>query len=46
VQYQVAGVLMGIGVLLWIVTVLINRRTGQTISDPTMDDIGGSGAHN
>jgi amino acid transporter len=29
VQYEIAGVLLGIGVLLWGVTVLLNRRTGQ-----------------
>jgi APA family basic amino acid/polyamine antiporter len=29
VQYSIAGVLLGIGVLLWIVTVLVNRATGR-----------------
>lgn len=33
VQYQVAGVLLGIGVALWAVTVLLNRATGQQPSD-------------
>lgn len=28
VQYQVAGVLLAIGVVLWLVTVWVNRRTG------------------
>ncbi len=28
VQYKIAGVLIGIGVVLWVVTVLINRATG------------------
>ena len=28
VQYTIAGVLIGVGVLLWLVTVLINRATG------------------
>ena len=30
VQYRIAGVLLGIGVLLWFVTVMVNRATGQT----------------
>jgi basic amino acid/polyamine antiporter, APA family len=28
-QYRIAGILLGIGVLLWLVTVLVQRRTGQ-----------------
>ena len=28
VQYQIAGVLLAIGVVLWLVTVLVTRRTG------------------
>jgi hypothetical protein len=27
-QYRIAGILLGIGVLLWVVTVLVNRHTG------------------
>ena len=34
VQYKVAGVLIGIGVVLWVVTVLVNRATGQVAADP------------
>jgi APA family basic amino acid/polyamine antiporter len=34
VQYKVAGVLIGIGVALWVVTVLINRATGQVAAEP------------
>ena len=34
VQYKVAGVLIGIGVVLWVVTVLINRATGQVAGEP------------
>jgi amino acid transporter len=34
VQYQIAGVLLGIGVVLWGVTVLVNRATGQTSPEP------------
>lgn len=46
VQYTIAGVLIGIGVLLWIVTVFVNRRTGTTASEPLMADIGGAGPVN
>jgi APA family basic amino acid/polyamine antiporter len=34
-QYRIAGILLGIGVLLWAVTVLINRRTGPAV--PPLD---------
>ncbi len=34
VQYKVAGVLIGIGVALWVVTVLVNRATGVTPAEP------------
>jgi basic amino acid/polyamine antiporter, APA family len=34
VQYKVAGILIGIGVVLWVVTVLINRATGQVAAEP------------
>jgi len=34
-QYRIAGVLLGIGVLLWVVTVLVNRRTGSAV--PPLD---------
>ena len=34
-QHRVDGVLLGIGVVLWVVTVLINRRTGPAV--PALD---------
>ena len=34
VQYRVAGVLIGIGIVLWVVTVLINRATGLKEDEP------------
>lgn len=46
VQYTIAGALIGIGVLLWVVTVIVNRRTGTAVSDPLMEDIGGRGPVN
>jgi APA family basic amino acid/polyamine antiporter len=46
VQYKIAGILLGIGVVLWVVTVLVNRATGLKPAEPTMADIGGSGPVN
>ena len=46
VQYTIAGILLGIGILLWIVTVFVNRAQGVKPSDPLMSDIGGSGPVN
>jgi basic amino acid/polyamine antiporter, APA family len=34
VQYRVAGVLIGIGILLWFVTIWANRVTGQSAAEP------------
>ena len=46
VQYKIAGILLGIGVVLWVVTVLINRATGLKPADPMMTEIGGDGPRN
>jgi amino acid transporter len=45
VQYKVAGVLIAIGVALWVVTVLINRATGVKPAEPDIE-IGGRGPVN
>ncbi|MGD9924425.1 MAG: amino acid permease, partial [Pseudorhodoplanes sp.] len=45
-QYRIAGVLLAIGVVLWVVTILINRATGVKPADPVMEDIGGHGPKN
>jgi amino acid transporter len=45
-QYRIAGVLIAIGVVLWVVTVLINRATGVKPVEPAMKDIGGQGPKN
>jgi amino acid transporter len=45
-QYRIAGVLIAIGVALWVVTVLINRATGVQRAEPRMEDIGGDGPQN
>ena len=46
VQYTIAGVLIGVGVLLWLVTVLINRATGVKAAAPTLETVGASGPVN
>ncbi len=46
VQYQIAGALIALGVVLWAVTVWINRATGVAPSDPLPEDIGGKGPRN
>ena len=46
VQYRVAGVLIAIGVVLWVVTMLFNRMTGTKAATPEMDMIGGQGPVN
>jgi basic amino acid/polyamine antiporter, APA family len=37
VQYTIAGVLIGIGVVLWFVTILLNRATGVVSPTPALD---------
>jgi amino acid transporter len=34
VQYKVAGVLIGIGIVLWVVTIYVNRATGLRPAEP------------
>ena len=34
VQYKVAGVLIGIGIVLWVVTIFVNRATGLAADEP------------
>ncbi|MGH9915784.1 MAG: APC family permease, partial [Pyrinomonadaceae bacterium] len=46
VQYKIAGVLIGVGVVLWIITVLVNRATGVTPDEPDMEALGGDGPVN
>src|SRR4051812_5702247 len=46
VQYTIAGVLIGVGVLLWLVTVLINRATGVKAAAPSLETVGTSGPVN
>jgi basic amino acid/polyamine antiporter, APA family len=46
VQYRVAGVLLAIGVVLWVVTMLVNRSLGVKPEEPDMERIGGRGPVN
>ena len=46
VQYRIAGILLGIGVVLWLVTVLLNRRAGIARSEPAAGTLGTSGPVN
>jgi APA family basic amino acid/polyamine antiporter len=46
VQYKIAGILIGIGIVLWFVTVLVNRATGQKPVEPAMETIGTRGPIN
>ena len=46
VQYKIAGILIGIGVVLWVVTVLVNRATGQKPAEPDMETVGTRGPVN
>jgi amino acid transporter len=40
VQYKIAGILLGIGVVLWVVTVLVNRATGLKPAVPAIKPAG------
>ena len=46
VQYTIAGILIAIGVVLWVVTVLVNRATGQTPAEPSVETLGTGGPVN
>lgn len=46
VQYRIAGVLIAIGIVLWLVTIMVNRAAGVRPSEPSMADIGGAGPVN
>ena len=45
-QYRIAGVMIAIGIVLWVITVLANRATGTKPSDPLMEEVGGFGPKN
>lgn len=43
-QYKIAGVLLGLGIALWVLTVLMNRATGQTPRAPVSPEIAKTGS--
>jgi basic amino acid/polyamine antiporter, APA family len=46
IQYNTAGVLLAIGVVLWVVTVYVNRATGLQPAEPDAKDLGTGGPVN
>jgi len=46
VQYNIAGVLIAIGIVLWVITMLVNRAQGVKPDAPTMETTGGAGPVN
>ncbi|MEO4000026.1 amino acid permease [Mesorhizobium sp. CAU 1732] len=46
VQYTIAGILLAMGVVLWVVTVMVNRATGTTPDTSKLEGLGGSGPVN
>jgi APA family basic amino acid/polyamine antiporter len=46
VQYTIAGILIAIGVALWVVTLLVNRATGLKPGEPDMATVGTGGPVN
>jgi basic amino acid/polyamine antiporter, APA family len=46
VQYRVAGVLIAIGIVLWVITMLVNRSLGVKPAAPDMETMGGTGPVN
>ena len=45
-QYRIAGVLLGIGVVLWVVTIIFNRATGVTSGESPLEALGSRGPVN
>jgi amino acid transporter len=45
-QYRIAGVLLGIGVVLWVVTMIVNRATGVKAERHPLDTLGSRGPVN
>lgn len=45
-QYTIAGILLAIGVVLWVVTVMVNKSTGVQPLPPSAEDLGTGGPQN
>ncbi len=46
VQYTIAGILIGIGIVLWLVTILVNRATGVTPTPSALEPLASRGPVN
>ncbi|MDQ8732721.1 APC family permease [Bradyrhizobium sp. LHD-71] len=46
IQYRVAGVLIAVGIVLWVITMLVNRSLGVKPDEPEMATMGGKGPVN
>jgi basic amino acid/polyamine antiporter, APA family len=46
IQYRVAGVLLAVGIVLWFVTVIVNRSIGVRGAEPDMESLGRGGPIN
>ena len=46
VQYTIAAVLIGIGIVLWLVTILVNRATGVTQTPSAFEPLASRGPVN
>ncbi|MBC7830594.1 MAG: APC family permease [Hyphomicrobium sp.] len=45
-QYTIAAILIAIGIALWFVTMAVNKRLGQKLSEPLPEDLGARGLKN
>jgi APA family basic amino acid/polyamine antiporter len=45
-QYVIGGILVAIGVALWVVTMYVNRATGLKVAEPLADDLSERGLKN
>jgi amino acid transporter len=45
-QYVIASVLLSFGVVLWVVTMYVNRATGQKVEEPLAEDLSERGLKN
>jgi amino acid transporter len=45
-QYLIAGILVAVGVALWVVTMYVNRATGQKVAEPLAEDLSERGLTN
>ena len=45
-QYVIAGILVAVGVALWVATMFVNRATGQKVEEPLAEDLSERGLTN